>query len=160
VSARHGRHRRRRHPQDNVVATLDVREHIFEGAARRAPPVAAAGGVVARGRRGRSVVGGELTFVPAPKEVIPCIVVVGEECRLRALLVAEGFDHSVDRGVEGVAHWRRRDRDTPRAQALASGCAQVRRCRVARHVQQPPLPLVQRTSDEAVVRRAVAVARH
>jgi hypothetical protein len=73
-----------------------MREHIFEGAARRAPPAAAAGGVVARGRRGRSVVGGKIAFVPAPEEVIPRDVVVGEESRLRALLVAEGFDHSDD----------------------------------------------------------------
>jgi hypothetical protein len=64
----------------------------------------AAGGVVARGRRGRSVVSGELAFVPAPEEVIPRVVVVGEEYRLCALLVAEGFDHSVDRDVKGVAH--------------------------------------------------------
>jgi hypothetical protein len=143
VSARHRRHRRRRHPQDRVVATLDVREHVFEGTAWRAPPVVAAGGVVARGRRGRSIVGGELAFVPAPEEVIPRDVVVGEESRLRVLLIAEGFDHSVDRGIEGIAsHWRRRDRDAPRAQASASGRAEVRRRRVARHVQQPPLLLV------------------
>jgi hypothetical protein len=42
------------------------------------------------------------------------------------------------------------------------GGAEVWRRRVARHVQQTALPLVQRASDEAVVRRAVivAVARH
>jgi hypothetical protein len=75
-----------------------VREHVFEGAARRAPPAKAAGGVVAGGRSGRSVVGGELAFVPAPEEVIPRDVVVGEESWLCALLVAEGFDHSADLG--------------------------------------------------------------
>jgi hypothetical protein len=47
------------------------------------------------------------------EEVIPRVVVVGEESRLRALLVAEGFDHSVDRGVKGIAYWRRWDRDAP-----------------------------------------------
>jgi hypothetical protein len=83
-----------------------------------------------------SVVGGKLAFVPTPEEVIPRDVVVGEESRLRALLVAEGFDHSVDHGVEGVAsHWQRQDRDAPRAQAPASGRVEVRRRRVACHVQ-------------------------
>jgi hypothetical protein len=81
-----------------------VREHVFEGAARRAPPAAAAGGIVACGRRGRSVVGGELPFVPAPEELVPRRVVVREEARIHALLVVEGFEHLVDRDVEGVAH--------------------------------------------------------
>jgi hypothetical protein len=76
------------------------------------------------------------------------------------LLVAEGFDHLIDRGIEGIAHWRRQDRDAPRAQAPASGCTEVRRRRVARQLQQPLLPLVQRTPAEAVVRHAVAVAHH
>jgi hypothetical protein len=36
---------------DGVVATLDVRKHIFEGAARCTPASTVAGGAVARGRR-------------------------------------------------------------------------------------------------------------
>jgi hypothetical protein len=109
--ARQGR--QQRHPQDGVVATLDVCEHIFEGAARHAPPVAVVGGVVVRGRRRRAVVGDEFPFIPTAEELVPCRVVVGEEARLRALLVAHRFEHLVDGGVEGGAHWRRRDRDTP-----------------------------------------------
>jgi hypothetical protein len=82
-----------------------VREHVFQGAARRAPPAApAAGGVVARGRRGRAIVGGEIPFVPAPEELVPRRVVVGEEARLRALLVAHGFEHLVDGGIKDGAH--------------------------------------------------------
>jgi hypothetical protein len=74
-----------------------------------------AGSVVARGRRRRAVVGGEFSFVPAAEDLVPCRVVVGEEARLHALLVAHHFEHLVDGGVEGGAHWRRRDRDASRA---------------------------------------------
>jgi hypothetical protein len=50
----------------------------------------------------------------------------------------------------------------PRAQAPASGRAEVRRRRVARHVQQMALPLVQGTPTEAIVRCiiVIAIARH
>jgi hypothetical protein len=119
-----------------------VREHVLEGAARRAPPAAATGGVVARERRRRAVVGGEFPFVPAAEELVPGRVVFREEARLRALLVTHRFEDLVDGGVEGGAHWRQRDRDAPRTQAPASGCAEVWRRRVARHVQQTALPLV------------------
>jgi hypothetical protein len=138
-----------------------VREDGLEGAAGRAPPAAAAGGVVAcRGRR--AIVRGEFTFVPATEERVPRQVVVRVEARLRALVVAHALEYLVDGGVEGGAHWRRRDRDVPRAQTPASGCAEVRQRRVARNVEQPALPLVQGAPAEAIVGRAVvgAVARH
>jgi hypothetical protein len=81
-----------------------VCKHGLEGAARRAPPATAAGGVVVRGRRGRAIIGGKLPFVPAAEEFVPRQVVVGEEARLRALLVAHRLKHLVDGGVEGSAH--------------------------------------------------------
>jgi hypothetical protein len=60
------------------------------------------------------------------------------------------------------AHWRRRDQDAPRAQALASGRAEVRRRRVARRVEQAALPLVQGAPTEPIVHRAIvgAVVRY
>jgi hypothetical protein len=58
---------RRRHLQDGVVAALDVLEDELQGAARRAPPAAAPGGVVARRGRGRAVVRRQLALVPTPE---------------------------------------------------------------------------------------------
>jgi hypothetical protein len=81
-----------------------VREHGLEGAAQRAPPATAAGGVVVCKRRGRAIIGGELPFIPASEEFVPRQVVVGEETRLRALLVAHRLKHLIDGGVEGSAH--------------------------------------------------------
>jgi hypothetical protein len=73
--------------------------------------VVTVGGVVARGRRGWVVVGGEFVLVPLPEEVCPRLVVVGVESRLGALLVAEGDEHRVDLRLEGgTFDWRRRDR--------------------------------------------------
>jgi hypothetical protein len=71
-------------------------------------------GVVTRWRRGRTVVRCEFSFVPETEELVPGIVVVCAVPLLRALLVGEGDQHSIDSGIELVAsHRKRRDRDPP-----------------------------------------------
>jgi hypothetical protein len=97
-----------------------------------------------------------------PEECLPCLVVVRVEARIRALLVAHHLQDLVDGGVEGGAHWRQRDWDAPPAQAPASGRAEVLRRRVAGHVEQAALPLVQGAPAEAIVGHAIvrAVVRH
>jgi hypothetical protein len=132
-----------------------VRENGLEGAAGGAPPAAAVGGIVARRKRGRAIVRGEFTLVPAPEERIPRRVVVRVEARIGVLLVAHALEDLVDGGIEGGAHWRRRDRDAARAQTPSSGRAEVGRRWVARRVEQSALPLVQGAPAEAVVGRAI-----
>jgi hypothetical protein len=65
--------------------------------------VAAAGGVVARRRRGRAVVRSEFTLIPAPEERGPRRVVVRVEPGLGALLVTHALEDLIDGGVEGGA---------------------------------------------------------
>jgi hypothetical protein len=117
--------------------------------------VAAAGGIVARRRRGRAVVRDEFMLIPVPEERRPRRVVVRVEALLGALLVAHPLQDLVDGVIEGGAHWRRRDRDAPRAQAPASGRAEVGRRRVARRIQQAALPLV----DDDAMRTTIALSR-
>jgi hypothetical protein len=69
-----------------------------------------------------------------PEEHFPRRVVVRVEAWVGALLVAHALEDLVNGGVEGGALWRRRDRDTARAQTPASGRAEVGRRRVARRV--------------------------
>jgi hypothetical protein len=76
-----------------------VIENGLEGAAARTPPAAAAGSVVARRRRRRAIIGGELAFVPSPKECVPHRIVIRVEARVSALLVAHALEDLVEGGV-------------------------------------------------------------
>jgi hypothetical protein len=73
-----------------------VCEDGLERVARRAPPTAAASGVVERERGRRAVVRGEFMLVPLPEELLPRLQVVGKEAWVGALLIAHGGEPHID----------------------------------------------------------------
>jgi hypothetical protein len=118
---------RRRHLEGGVIAALDVVEDELERAAGRAPPAAAPGGIVARGRRGWAVIRRQLAFVATVEERRPRLPIVGVEAWIGELLVRHGLEDLVDGSIVGGSRRRRRDRDTTGAQAPSSGRPEVRR---------------------------------